>query len=356
MTEPNPTRAAAFFCKIIGLTLFMTLFNHPSRRPLRWTTFLIFSLAALAVHADFNGTDDFSSGSGKWDALSGAGTAKLTVTNGRYEYTATGAGTPRDMALRRWNVNRGSYTNDWAVQVDVHLSAFPGLSNQNINLNLGIEAGTNFNEGINFNRAYFVSINRDSRPMMDFESGLGDITTEIANTTTDAALRISFDSAAKTLTAWYDADGPANGYTWLPMETVSIPTGINGWGMTSNSQFSVCLVVGSGHDSNKTAPDIAVSGNQVYFDNFLATSVLWNSQMPPQVQASDFNFGIRTNRFGFNITGSSGMVVVVEACTNLANPTWSPLQTSTLSGDVFYFSDSQWTNYPARFYRLRSVP
>ena len=91
---------------------------------------LIFSLAALAVHADFNGTDDFSSGSGKWDALDGAGIASLTVTNGRYEYTATGAGTNRDVAWRRWNVNRGSYTNDWAVQVDMHLSAFPGLSQQ----------------------------------------------------------------------------------------------------------------------------------------------------------------------------------------------------------------------------------
>lgn len=327
--------------------------HHQSRSPLRWTTFLILSLAALAVHADFNGTDDFSSGSAKWDALGGAGTASLTVTNGRYEYTATGAGTLRDMALRRWNVNRGSYTNDWAVQVDMHLSAFPGLSShQSINLNLGIEAGTNFNEGINFLRTYCVSINRDSRPMMDFESGINDITTEIANTTTDAALRISFDSAAKTLTAWYDADGPANGYTWIPMETVSIPTGINGWGMTSNSQFSVCLAVGSGHNENQAAPDIAVTGNQAYFDNFLATSVLWN----PQVQTSDGSFGVRTNRFGFNITGSSNLVIVVEACTNLASPSWSPVGTNTLSGGSSCFSDSQWTNYPCRFYRLRSVP
>ena len=31
-----------------------------------------------------------------------------------------------------------------------------------------------------------------------------------------------------------------------------------------------------------------------------------------------------------------------------------PLQTNTLSSDSLYFSDPQWTNYPARFYRLRS--
>ena len=276
-----------------------------------WLILLLLTLLLTlpaAVHADFNGTDDFSSGSGKWDALIGAGTGNLTVINGRYEYTATGAGTPRDMALRRWNVNRGSYTNDWAVQVDVHLSAFPGLSNQNINLDLVIEGGTNFR--INFNRAYVVSINRDSRPMMDFESGLGGITTEIANTTTDAALRISFDSAAKTLTAWYDADGPANGYTWIPMETVSIPTGINGWGMTSNSQFSAILVVGSGHDSNETAPDIAVTGDQAYFDNFLATSVLWNPQVHLTIIRSAANVILTwpTNAPGFTLQSTTNLV------------------------------------------------
>ena len=76
--------------------------------------------------------------------------------------------------------------------------------------------------------------------------------------------------------------------------------------------------------------------------------VLWN----PQVQTSGANFGVRTNRFGFNITGTSGLVVVVEACTNLANPIWSPLQTITLTGSPVYFSDPQWTNYTRRFYGL----
>jgi hypothetical protein len=78
--------------------------------------------------------------------------------------------------------------------------------------------------------------------------------------------------------------------------------------------------------------------------------VLWN----PQVQANDASFGVRTNRFGFTITGTSGLVIVVEACTNLANSIWSPLQTITLTSGESYFSDPQWTNYHARFYRLRS--
>jgi hypothetical protein len=72
----------------------------------------------------------------------------------------------------------------------------------------------------------------------------------------------------------------------------------------------------------------------------------------PQVLTSVGGIGVRTNRFGFTITGSNNIVVVVEACSNLANPTWYPLQTNTLAGGSFYFSDPQWTNYPGRFYRL----
>ena len=45
-------------------------------------------------------------------------------------------------------------------------------------------------------------------------------------------------------------------------------------------------------------------------------AVLWN----PQMQTSGASFGVRTNRFGFNITGASNLVIVVEACTEVACP------------------------------------
>jgi hypothetical protein len=78
-------------------------------------------------------------------------------------------------------------------------------------------------------------------------------------------------------------------------------------------------------------------------------TTLWN----PRVQTGT-TFGVRTNRFGFTIAGTTNLVVVVEACTNLANPIWSPVKTNTLTGGSSYFSDSQWTNYPSRLYRIRS--
>jgi len=81
-------------------------------------------------------------------------------------------------------------------------------------------------------------------------------------------------------------------------------------------------------------------------------TMLWN----PQPQTESATFGAQAGQFGFNITGTSGLVIVVEACTNFANPVWQPVQTNTLTGGSYCFSDPQSTNYPGRYYRIRSAP
>jgi hypothetical protein len=79
------------------------------------------------------------------------------------------------------------------------------------------------------------------------------------------------------------------------------------------------------------------------------SAVLWN----PLVEVDDASFGLSQNRFGFNITGTPNIPLVIEATTNLAAQ-WVPLQSSTLTNGRIYFSDAQWTNYPSRLYRIRS--
>jgi len=79
-------------------------------------------------------------------------------------------------------------------------------------------------------------------------------------------------------------------------------------------------------------------------------TVLWN----PFIQTGSPTFGIQNRRFGFNITGTINIPIVVDACESLANPAWVPLQSCTLTNGSLYFSDPQWTNYPGRFYRVRS--
>lgn len=70
----------------------------------------------------------------------------------------------------------------------------------------------------------------------------------------------------------------------------------------------------------------------------------------PQIVAD----AVRTNQFSFYIDWADGQSVVVEGCTNLSNPVWSPLQTNMLTSNSWFFSDPNWTNYPIRFYRASS--
>ena len=74
--------------------------------------------------------------------------------------------------------------------------------------------------------------------------------------------------------------------------------------------------------------------------------VLWN----PLIQASGTNFGVKDSQFGFNISGTTNIQVVVEACTNLANPVWIPLQSLKLTNGLVYFSEPFQVESPARFY------
>jgi hypothetical protein len=64
--------------------------------------------------------------------------------------------------------------------------------------------------------------------------------------------------------------------------------------------------------------------------------------------------GAQTGGFGFTISWATNLPVVVQACGNLASPAWSPVATNLLVGGTSRFTDPQWTNYPSRFYRLRS--
>jgi hypothetical protein len=74
----------------------------------------------------------------------------------------------------------------------------------------------------------------------------------------------------------------------------------------------------------------------------------------PMILNFEPNFGVQTNQFGFTISWATNTSVVVEASTDLSNPVWTPVATNTLTDGASYFGDSQWTNYPGRFYRLRS--
>jgi hypothetical protein len=80
-------------------------------------------------------------------------------------------------------------------------------------------------------------------------------------------------------------------------------------------------------------------------------TALWILPYPVTLNSS---LGVQFNQFGFTVSWATNLSVVVEAATDLDNPVWSALATNTLSGGTLYFNDPQWTNYPSRFYRVRS--
>jgi hypothetical protein len=93
----------------------------------------------------------------------------------------------------------------------------------------------------------------------------------------------------------------------------------------------------------------------------LVPMALWT--LPnPLILSNNSSFGLHSNAFGFTVSWATNRSVVVEACTNLSHPVWQPILTNTtpfheddLSDGAFHFSDPQSSNYPARFYRARSL-
>jgi len=89
-------------------------------------------------------------------------------------------------------------------------------------------------------------------------------------------------------------------------------------------------------------------------------TALWTLPYPV-ILATPPHFGIHTNQFSFVISWATNASVAVEVCTNLTSPVWTAVSTNALSMGVdistdgwSYFRDPNWSNYPSRFYRVRS--
>ncbi|HXJ72818.1 MAG TPA: hypothetical protein VNM37_08190, partial [Candidatus Dormibacteraeota bacterium] len=63
------------------------------------------------------------------------------------------------------------------------------------------------------------------------------------------------------------------------------------------------------------------------------------------------NSRVVSNQFGFNVTGQSNWMIVLEASSDFTN--WTALTTNTLGPHPFLFLDPTPPNLPQRFYRAR---
>jgi hypothetical protein len=80
-------------------------------------------------------------------------------------------------------------------------------------------------------------------------------------------------------------------------------------------------------------------------------TALWRLPQPV-ILSNGSTFGVLSNQFGFVISWATNGPVVVESCTNLANPVWSPVATNNLSDGMSSFGEAVQTNISSRFYRV----
>ncbi|HEY5912433.1 MAG TPA: immunoglobulin domain-containing protein [Verrucomicrobiae bacterium] len=129
-----------------------------------------------------------------------------------------------------------------------------------------------------------------------------------------------------------------NQAAWVSLGAGARITG--GWRVTAASLPTNCTVRARGFIANATA-------------SWFVESRLALTDMPPTILTQDGRFGFGTNGFGFDFAGAPGQRVVVQSSADLLN--WTARATNMLrSGVPGYFTDPDASNYPARFYRLKS--
>jgi uncharacterized delta-60 repeat protein len=175
-------------------------------------------------------------------------------------------------------------------------------------------------------RTHIARLN-NTEPATQSLSYEGSTTTWLRGGSSPEAWRTSFDAST-------------NGTDWVSLGTgTRIP---GGWQRTNIALPPGGTIRARGH----------VTGGQYNASSWFVETFWTNTA--PVIFANDASFGFRSNRFGFNVSGSAGSVVVVEGSTNLAN--WDPLGTNLLPSGPLYFSDPAATNFPWRFYRARLGP
>jgi hypothetical protein len=206
-------------------------------------------------------------------------------------------------------------------------------------------------------------------------SSLTAITVEPENSVYSSVNGVLFDAIQSTLLEY---PGGAGGTYTVPasvssigleafedcsnLTSVTIPAGVTSFG---SGAFENCPgLTGVYFEGNAPGTDSSVfADDNIATAYYLPGTTGWNNIFAgiptalwflpnPLILGSGPGFGVQSNGFGFIISWSANVPVVVEASTNLANPVWEPLQTNALTNGSFQFTDPQWSNYPTRFYRI----
>jgi hypothetical protein len=147
------------------------------------------------------------------------------------------------------------------------------------------------------------------------------------------------------------------------LASVTIPGSVASIG---NEAFDICASLTSVYclGNAPTANSTVFAGDTKATAYYLPGTAGWASTfggiptapwfLPTPQILNNGSMGVQSNAFGFTISWATNLSVIIEASTNLANPVWTPLATNPLASGTDYFRDPQWTNFPNRYYRVKS--
>jgi hypothetical protein len=300
-----------------------------------------------------SGSDDFNDNTvdaAKWgaDIYYLPSRSQLSETNGRLEYTAPGV-LASSVAYRPWELTYGSYLSDWETQVDVHMGGIVLTKNHShVEFDLAVANEATVTNLSNVTLFYIaLDLFRDSSgqitrslEIIQMTNGVEmPIASRFPTSSQSVSLRLTFDGQTKTLTAWYDEDGPINGYQWTALQTNRIDAAGVPWNLDATSRFQILL--GGSSDG------IAVSSTDLVFaDKFSMTSAPCYSRFVQFERKPDGGFGLvlEGNGRSFDLERSETLAA------NAAH--WQTITTLTngVSGMPEYV-DALGTNGRPRFYR-----
>jgi len=151
-------------------------------------------------------------------------------------------------------------------------------------------------------------------------------------------------------------------YNCTSLGIITIPNSVT---VIGDGAFAACTNL-SGVYFMGTAPSLGGGGSSlfsgadysvIYYRPGAAgwgTTFAGRPALPCNPHVQNGSAGLRGGQFGFSVTGSYGLRIVVEASANPANPVWVPMATNAMGFGSYYFSDPTSMQYPRRFYRLRS--
>lgn len=217
----------------------------------------------------FEGSDNFvgaSKNPAKWGDNIFNGTGLLTQTGGVLKFSnAVPSGDDEDHFMAWPWQSYGPMETSWSVQADVNVPVI-ALPDDHAAIGVGV-AVRNGADGNDMFAIQVENVRSTGQPQQyNFYNSLDINEDNHSELSTPAptgkvlSVRIVWNADTLTLTAQYDADGPANGYSWQTLNSFN-PV-FNGWEMAPLDTFEVAVF---GYAEKMT---VAASKN-VYLDNFL---------------------------------------------------------------------------------------